>query len=159
MIELNLLLLLLIANGTPILARLLLGDRFTLPVDAGLTDAGGKPWLGHSKTVRGVLAAVLVTAFAAPLFGLPWQTGAMIGLLAMLGDLTASFIKRRLGLPSSSQALGLDQIPESLLPALYCASGLDLDWSAVLRIVLGFWISEILLSRLLFRLGIRRHPY
>ena len=159
MIELKLLLLLLIANGTPILARLLLGARFSTPIDAGLTDARGMPWLGHSKTVRGVMTAILVTALAAVLIGIPWLTGAMIGLLAMLGDLTASFIKRRLGLPPSSQAVGLDQLPESLLPMFYCASSLDLEWCAVLKVMLGFWISEVLLSRLLFRLGIRRHPY
>ena len=159
MIELKLLMLILVANGTPILARLLLGDRFAFPLDAGRTTAGGNAWLGHSKTVRGVVTAILATAMGGVLLGMSWITGALIGLFAMLGDLAASFIKRRIGLPPSSQALGLDQIPESLLPMLYCASILDLEWTAVLRVVLEFWISEILLSRLLFRLGIRRHPY
>ncbi|MGD8590062.1 MAG: CDP-archaeol synthase [Chromatiales bacterium] len=159
MIELKLLLLLLIANGTPILARHLLGSRFDFPLDGGTTTARGKRWLGPSKTVRGLLAAILATAVAATLLGFPWITGGLVGLLAMLGDLSASFIKRRLGLPPSSQATGLDQLPESLLPMLYCVLHLDLDWYAMFRVVFGFWISEILLSRLLFRLGIRRHPY
>jgi CDP-2,3-bis-(O-geranylgeranyl)-sn-glycerol synthase len=158
-IELKLLLLILIANGAPILARHLLGSRFTFPLDAGLTTTGGKRWLGPSKTIRGLVAAILTTTVAAVLLGFPWFTGGLLGLLAMLGDLAASFIKRRLGLPPSSQAAGLDQLPESLLPMLYCAWQLNLEWYSVLRVVLGFWISEVLLSRLFFRLGIRRHPY
>jgi hypothetical protein len=49
----------------------------------------------------------------------------------MAGDLLSSFVKRRLNLPPSSRATGLDQIPESLLPALVCrgalsSSGLDI---------------------------------
>ena len=159
MIELKLLLLILIANGSPILTRILLGSRFSFPLDGGLTTARGRRWLGSSKTVRGVVAAVLTTALAASLLGLPGVLGGTIGLLAMLGDLTASFIKRRSSMPPSSQAVALDQIPESILPMLYCAWSLDLDWDSVLSVVAGFWISEVLLSRLLFKLGVRRHPY
>ncbi len=159
MIEFNLFLLLLIANGAPILARHVFGKHFDLPLDGGRTTSRGQPWLGPSKTARGLLAAVLATTLGAILLGFSWSTGAMIGLLAMTGDLAASFTKRRLGLPSSSQAIGLDQIPESLLPMLYCTVSLKLAWSSVLWIVMAFWISEVLLSRLLFRLGIRRHPY
>jgi CDP-2,3-bis-(O-geranylgeranyl)-sn-glycerol synthase len=159
MIELKLLLLLLIANGAPILARLLLRSRLDHALDAGRTNSQGKPWLGPSKTLRGVLAAVLTTSIGAILLGLSWQLGVIIGLLAMVGDLLASFVKRRIGLAPSSQANGLDQIPESLLPMLYCAARLELGWVSVVGVVTAFWISEILLSRLLYRLGIRRHPY
>jgi CDP-2,3-bis-(O-geranylgeranyl)-sn-glycerol synthase len=159
MIELKLLLLLLVANGAPILARHMFDAHFDLPLDGGCSTPRGQPWLGPSKTVRGLLAAVLATTLAAVLSGFSWETGSAIGLLAMTGDLAASFTKRRLGLPPSSQAIGLDQVPESLLPMLYCAASLELAWSSVLWIVVAFWISEILLSRLLFWLGIRRHPY
>src|SRR6478736_778738 len=37
---------------------------------------------------------------------------------AMAGDLFSSFVKRRLHLASSSMAIGLDHIPESLFPLL-----------------------------------------
>jgi CDP-2,3-bis-(O-geranylgeranyl)-sn-glycerol synthase len=159
MTEFKLFLLLLIANGAPILARILLGSRFAWPLDWGLETAKGRPWLGPSKTFRGILAAVLASSIGAILLGFSWHMGVALGLFAMLGDLFASFTKRRLGLPASSQATGLDQIPESLFPMLYAAGYLQLSWSSVLLVVLGFWISEILLSRLLYRLGIRRHPY
>lgn len=159
MIEFKLFLLLLIANGAPILARLIFASRFNLALDGGRTTAQGNRWLGPSKTVRGLLAAISATTIGAVLLGLSWQTGVIIGLLAMLGDIATSFTKRRLGLPSSSQAVGLDQVPESLLPMLYGKSNLDLGWSSVVAVVAAFWISEVLLSRLLYLLGIRRHPY
>lgn len=159
MTEVKLLLLLWIANGAPILARHLLGSRFENALDGGRRTMRGAPWLGPSKTVRGLIAAVLLTSLAAPLLGYSWESGVMIGLFAMLGDLFASFIKRRLGLPPSSQAKGLDQIPESLFPMIYCSLTEQLAWSSLPFIVAAFWLSEVLISRLLHRIGIRRHPY
>ncbi|MCU7921876.1 MAG: CDP-archaeol synthase [Candidatus Thiodiazotropha sp. (ex Dulcina madagascariensis)] len=158
-VELKLLLLLVAANGAPILARHLFGDRFDLPLDGGHRTPKGRYLLGPSKTIRGLIAAILATSAIAPLLGIDWKSGAMIGALAMLGDLLASFVKRRLKMPPSSQAIGLDQVPESLLPLLYCALVLDLDWWSVLFLVLTFVVVVSLLSRLLFLLGIRRRPY
>jgi CDP-2,3-bis-(O-geranylgeranyl)-sn-glycerol synthase len=77
----------------------------------------------------------------------------------MLGDLTTSFIKRRLGLPPSSQALGLDQGLESLFPLLAVRSRLGLTAWDILAVVLAFFGLELLLSRLLFRAHLRDRPY
>jgi len=71
--------------------------------------------------------------------------------MAMVGDLFASFVKRRLGLISSSHAIGLDQIPESLFPLLACRllmpiTALDIATATVL-----FFVGELVLSRLLFK--------
>lgn len=159
MLEFKLFLLLLVANGAPIVTRKLLGSRFDMALDGGMRTPGGRRWLGPSKTLRGLVAAILATALLAPLLGFSWDLGIIFGSLAMLGDLSASFIKRRLGLPSSSRANGLDQIPESLFPLLYCTVSLGLGCESLLLTVLAFWISGILLSRFLYRIGIRRHPY
>jgi CDP-2,3-bis-(O-geranylgeranyl)-sn-glycerol synthase len=158
-IELKLLLLLLIANGAPILARHLFKEHFNWPLDGGYLTAKDRHLLGPSKTVRGLIASVLTTAAVAQLIGIGWQVGMMIGAFAMLGDLSASFIKRRLDLPPSSQAVGLDQVPESLFPLVPCAVVFDLLWWNVLFLVMAFWLLDSLLSRLLFQLGIRRRPY
>jgi CDP-2,3-bis-(O-geranylgeranyl)-sn-glycerol synthase len=93
------------------------------------------------------------------MLGWPWEIGVTIGLFAMLGDTTSSFIKRRLGMASSTMAPGLDHIPESMLPLLACKPLLSLSWTQVLLLSLGFMAANLLLSRLLHRLGIRRHPY
>ena len=77
----------------------------------------------------------------------------------MAGDSLASFIKRRLGLAASSMALGLDQIPESLLPALSMRAYARLSAIDILIVVLIFFFGQLALSRLFFRLGVRKRPY
>ena len=77
----------------------------------------------------------------------------------MGGDLLSSFIKRRLGLETSARATGLDQIPESLIPALLCARDLGLDWLDVATATVAFVIGELILSKILYRLHIRKRPY
>ena len=84
------LILLLVANGTPVLATRLLGQRLAWPLDCGLKLPDGRPLLGRSKTVRGVLLSILVTTAAAPLLGLPWWAGTVAGAAAMAGDLLSS---------------------------------------------------------------------
>ncbi len=153
------LLMLVIINGAPIVARALLRDRLAAPLDGHRLAPDGRPWLGNSKTVRGVAAAVLAGAISAPLLGYSPTLGAALGLLAMAGDLLSSFIKRRLGIPSSGMALGLDQIPEVLLPVAALRAALGLSWPAVVVEVALFLIVELVLSRLLFRLRLRKRPY
>jgi len=77
----------------------------------------------------------------------------------MAGDLFSSFAKRRLGLPASERATGLDQVPESLLPALVYAYMWDLKWPCVVIVTAIFFVGEIALSRLLYTLRVRTRPY
>lgn len=77
----------------------------------------------------------------------------------MLGDLVSSFIKRRLRVAPSNQTLGLDQIPESLLPLLAVQAYADLSATRIVALVLSFIVIELLLSRLLFKLHLRDRPY
>lgn len=77
----------------------------------------------------------------------------------MAGDVFSSFVKRRLRLPASSRATGLDQIPESLLPLLVCRQLLALSLIDIAAIVGGFLIGEVWLSRVLYAWHIRDRPY
>ena len=158
-IVLQLLIVVAAANGAPVLAKKIFGDRFAKPLDGGLKFHDGRPIFGPSKTFRGLVAAVFAAAVAAPLVGLPPAVGVVAGAGAMTGDLISSFIKRRMGKASSSRATGLDQIPESLIPLFLCAFLVGLS---IVDIVLGtilFMLGEMILSPLLFRLGIRSRPY
>lgn len=159
MLELKLLLLVMIANGAPILAKNLLGKRWASPIDANRVFLDRRPLLGPTKTLRGVIAAVAASTLAAPLFGFGATTGVIIGSTAMVGDLVSSFLKRRLGFASSQRALGLDQVLESLLPLLACKQLLGFGWDTVVIVVVAFFAVGLLLSRLLFRLDIRDRPY
>jgi CDP-diglyceride synthetase len=156
---LQLIILLTLANGSPVIAKRVMGDRLAAPVDGGFILPDGAPLFGRSKTVRGIVLAVLVTAIGAPIVGLDWRLGAIVGTTAMLGDLLSSFIKRRLKLVPSAQATGLDQIPESLLPALASRAPMALGLVDIAAVVAIFLIGEIVLSRLLYALRIRDRPY
>ena len=151
--------LLTLANGSPVIAKKLLGSRLAFPLDAEVLFLDGRPLLGRSKTVRGVLISVAATAALAPLIGVDPATGALVAALAMLGDLLSSFTKRRLGLVSSAQAIGLDQIPESLLPLLACRDALSLTYADIAVCTGIFLVGELALSRVLYALHVRDQPY
>lgn len=159
LVILQLLILLLLANGTPVIAKRVWGQRFSYPLDGGVKFFDGQHILGPSKTVRGVLSSILVTSVCAPIVGLDWKIGVVVASTAMAGDLFSSFLKRRLRLPPSSRATGLDQVPESLFPLLSCRSMLALTAADIAAGVVLFFVGEIVLSRLLYKLGVRKHPY
>lgn len=156
---LQLLFLLTLANGTPVIAKKILGPRFAYPLDGGAVLWDGHPLFGPAKTIRGILLAILATAAGAPLVGLDWRLGLLVGSTAMAGDLLSSFTKRRLNRPSSSRALGLDQIPESLLPLIACRDALALSFIDIAVGTAIFFLGEIVLSRELYKIGLRDRPY
>lgn len=158
-LALTLLILITVANGAPILAHRLLGRHLGWPLDGGLVLPDRRRLLGEAKTLRGVISALLLTPPAAWLLGQAWWVGGLIALGAMLGDILSSFIKRRLGLPPSSQALLLDQVPEAALPLVLVWNTLELNAPFVGMLVSVFVVMELLLSKLLYRLRIRRQPY
>jgi CDP-2,3-bis-(O-geranylgeranyl)-sn-glycerol synthase len=64
-----------------------------------------------------------------------------------------------LGFPPSTQAIGLDQIPESLFPLLACQRQLALTFAEVAICVGIFLVGELGVSRLLYGLHVRDQPY
>ncbi|MBF9233927.1 CDP-archaeol synthase [Microvirga alba] len=155
----RLLILLGVANGTPIFARKLFGNRFDTPLDCGVILRDGQPLLGVSKTIRGLFVSIVCTGTVAAVLNLGWRAGVVLATGSMLGDLFSSFVKRRLGFKVHAQAFALDQIPEALFPLLLLRRQLDLSGLDIALPIIAFVILEVLLSRLLFRLDIRDRPY
>ncbi len=151
--------LLVLANGTPVIARNIAGTHFNCPVDLGLMLTDAQPLFGDSKTWRGLLIAVISGAILAGLIGLTVKQGALFALLVMIGDLFASFTKRRLRLAPSSRSRGLDVIPESLLPIMVMNTELGLNMIDIGLVVLIFFLIEVYLSPILYRWHIRKRPY
>jgi hypothetical protein len=142
----HMVLLLIIANGTPALLGLVLGPRWNRPLDNNRQLPDNRPLLGPSKTLRGLFSAIVVTGLLAPLFKLSIIEGASFALLAMCGDICSSFIKRRLGYASSRSVPLLDQIPESILPlwglqTVLGASGSEIVLAVTVFIVIGLLLS------------------
>lgn len=146
-----LLLLLITANSTPVLMRRLLGHRCKQAIDGGHCLADGRPVFGPSKTWTGLIAGIVLTGAVAALLGFSFAMGLATGAAAMAGDLLSSFLKRRLGLASSRPAPGLDQLPESLFPALLAAAPLGLDGRDILFAVTLFLILDLASAHLLYR--------
>jgi hypothetical protein len=155
----KILLLLIIANGAPIILKKLLGDRWAWPVDGGLAFLDGQPLLGASKTWRGVMVSILFTAIAAKILGFSLTLGVVVAVGAMLGDLCSSFIKRRLRIKVSGMAPGLDQIPESLFPLLLLRDEWELTAREMFELVTAFLVLSYAVSQVLYRLRIRLQPY
>lgn len=158
-LTLKLLFLIFVANGAPILAARFFGKRYATPVDRGACWYDGNRFLGDAKTYRGLIAALLLTPVAAVLVGLTIKVGLTIACGAMAGDMISSLIKRRFGLNSSAQVIGLDQVPEALIPLLAVKVRFGLEYLQVLMAVLVFLVLGLLVSRLLYRWIIRTHPY
>ncbi len=134
------------ANAAPPAAAIVFGRWFAWPIDGGTEWPDGRPLFGRSKTLRGIIVAIAAGALVGWLIGLPWMRGAAAALSAMAGDLLSSFCKRRLGLSPSAPALGLDQLPESFLPALVCAGPLGMSWSDTAVVVPVFSFGDLIIS-------------
>jgi CDP-diglyceride synthetase len=154
------LLLILVANSAPILIRQVpLLEKFSYPLDSKIKFFDGRRLLGDAKTWRGIVAAILATMVCSMVLQTGWITGLIVGMLAMLGDALSSFVKRRLAMAPSDMAIGIDQIPESLLPLIYLHYNWQLGWQYVWLLMLIFMGLELVLSRILYRLHIRNRPY
>ncbi len=82
-----------------------------------------------------------------------------MAIVSMAGDLFSSFLKRRMNLPPSSQAIGLDQVPESLFPLMACRELLGLNYADIFLTVAIFFVGELAISRVLYAFRVRDQPY
>lgn len=159
LLSLVLFVMLVLANGVPVVVARVFKQRWRAPVDGDRRWSDGRPIFGPSKTWRGLVSGVLCCTAFSMVIGLGLVFGLLFSILALWGDLLSSFYKRRLGMPSSARAVGLDQVPESALPMILAVFWLPISWWAALLVVALFTASNILFSPLLYRLGIRRHPH
>jgi CDP-2,3-bis-(O-geranylgeranyl)-sn-glycerol synthase len=148
----RLLLMLVAANGVPVLIEMLFRERLAWPVDGGRLFVDGRRLFGAHKTVRGILGAVVASTLIAPVAGLDHLHGALFGLLAMVGDLVSSFIKRRADFAPGSKRLLLDQLPEACLPLWLLHAELNASLPDAAIAVTAFIAIDLLLSRL-YRAG------
>ena len=151
--------LLVLANGAPLIAKKFLGERYSYPLDGNVSFVDSRPVFGRSKTIRGIVLAGVATTAAAPVIGLHWEIGLLVAAFAMAGDLFSSFCKRRLRLPTSSRASRLDQVPEALSPLPACRKLLASTGADIAVCVVMFAAGEIALSRLLYAFRLRDRPY
>lgn len=134
-------------NALPPLASLLCADRWNTPLDGGRLWRDQQPIFGPHKTIRGIVTSLLGGILVAPTLGVSWWIAALLALLAMIGDLLSSFIKRRRALVSGTEIVLLDQLFESLLPTILLLSLHILSWwqaatALIAFIIVAYWSSR-----------------
>ncbi|WP_435183268.1 CDP-2,3-bis-(O-geranylgeranyl)-sn-glycerol synthase [Halobellus sp. EA9] len=150
------------------------------PIDGGRT-MGGRRLLGDGKTWRGTAVGTLagvalaqalnflgpvvvrLTGVSVPAFPLPAALGLALG--AMLGDIAASFIKRRTGRERGAAFPVVDQL-DFVAGALACAALADLGWFldtfslAVLGVVVVLTpVLHVATNGIAYLLGLKEEPY
>lgn len=151
-----------LANCMPVLAQRLTGERLNYPVDGGRLWLDNKPLLGPNKTIRGVATSIAGGMVACGLLGQPWWLGGVVAALAMAGDLTSSFIKRRLNVPIGGDLFPLDHLLEALFPVLLLIPILSLSWTQTFVIVISFVLvafpSTLWWKYIIHRAPIKNYP-
>jgi CDP-2,3-bis-(O-geranylgeranyl)-sn-glycerol synthase len=137
------------ANGVPILLHHCLGTKLSRPIDGGILLPDGYRLFGCAKTWRGFWGGIIAAVIVAILSGFSIVFGIVFGLLSLLGDLLSSFIKRRMKLHPSSQSIGTDQLPESVLPLIAGAYWLNYGLSSIVIVTLSFFLLNILATLVL----------
>jgi len=135
--------LLVLANVLPWAVGRFCGSRWAAPLDFGVRLKDGRRLLGSHKTWRGIAAAVAGCAIAAELMQLHWWLGAEFGALSMLGDSLSSAWKRSRGYAPGREMLGLDQLPEALLPLAVLRASLGLGWPELALVIVLFAVLDV----------------
>ena len=136
------------ANGAPVVvAKLAPSDR-SAPLDFGYRLFDGQRLFGDHKTWRGLIFGTAACALLAGVLGIPAWLGVGFGAASLFGDACSSAVKRRRGLTPGTQALGLDQLPEALLPMILFAGPLSLQFRDIIAATLVFICLDIVATRM-----------
>ncbi|RLG87605.1 MAG: CDP-2,3-bis-(O-geranylgeranyl)-sn-glycerol synthase [Thermoprotei archaeon] len=155
-----------LANGTPVFVK------NGTPIDGGKYFIDRRRILGDGKTWEGL---VIGLTFAS-IVGVAYYTfcgqvvlliySIVLGLGALLGDIIAAFIKRRVGIPRGKPAPILDQI-NFILGSTFLVKLLGIDSAAGISITLSEFLLILIIASLLhilanfaaFKLGIKPVPW
>ena len=96
-----------VANSSATLSRLLPG---THPIDFGKKFFDGRRILGDGKTFEGLAIGIVAGSLVGRLVYPPFHDPLPFVVLALLGDMAGSFVKRRAGLKRGEEAPILDQL-------------------------------------------------
>jgi CDP-2,3-bis-(O-geranylgeranyl)-sn-glycerol synthase len=145
------------ANGAPVLGG---GGK---PMDFGKNFVDGKRVFGTNKTFRGFFVGlaigIAVGAMECVAFGFPWLFAVLTPLGALLGDLTAAFIKRRLSIAPGGLLPVVDQI-DFVVGALVFALPLAMvTWQLAITVLLITPPIHLSTNFVAYKLKLKKHPW
>ncbi len=153
-----------VANGTPVVVSRFI--KKTHPIDNNFKLKDGRPLFGKGKTWEGFLGGLAVGAIFGLLIKLVLTNypilflSMYIPLGALLGDITGSFIKRRLGIKRGDPLPLLDQLDfyiGSTIPIVLCKK-IPSIISIILMAVIIYLLHRYT-NLLAYKLGLKSVPW
>jgi CDP-2,3-bis-(O-geranylgeranyl)-sn-glycerol synthase len=145
------------ANATPVLA----GGG--LPMDFGKNFFDGKRIFGANKTFRGfffgLTVGVAVGLVEWALFDYPILFSLLSPLGALLGDLTAAFLKRRLGIAPGGLLPVIDQIDFVVGAIVFSLPLAMIYWELAVAVLLITPPIHLFTNFLAYKLKLKKNPW
>jgi CDP-2,3-bis-(O-geranylgeranyl)-sn-glycerol synthase len=145
------------ANAVPVITG------WGLPLDFGKKFFDGKPIFGKNKTFRGFFSGLGVgTAVGfveSVFFNYPLVSGLLLPLGALLGDLTAAFAKRRLGLSPGDLLPVVDQVDFVIGAILFSLPLHTLSWELLAAVLIVTPPIHLLTNFAAYKLGLKSNPW
>ena len=159
------------ANSAPVLSNIAVLRKYNFQLDGGLKFKG-YPVFGSHKTALGFLfgisAAIFIgfvqvsmqNFFNLSLFQMTIPLALVLGFGALFGDLTASFIKRRLNIKSGEKAPALlDQLNLVFGAFLFSILIVGFLWKFFLILLILTPIIHKVSNIIAFNLGLKKQPW
>jgi CDP-2,3-bis-(O-geranylgeranyl)-sn-glycerol synthase len=136
-----------------------------LALDFGKKFFDGKPIFGKNKTFRGFFSGLAVgTAVGfveSAFFNYPMLFGLFLSLGALFGDITAAFVKRRLGLSPGDLLPVVDQVNFIIGAILFslpiCLP--TLSWELLVTVLIVTPPLHLLTNFAAYKLGLKSNPW
>jgi CDP-2,3-bis-(O-geranylgeranyl)-sn-glycerol synthase len=145
------------ANAVPVIAG---GGR---PMDFGKNFFDGKPVFGKNKTFRGfffgLAVGVAVGLVEWSLFSYPFLFSVLSPLGALLGDLVAAFMKRRLGIAPGDLLPIIDQVDFVVGAILFSLPLAILYWELAVAVFIITPPIHLLTNFLAYKLKFKKNPW
>jgi len=145
------------ANAVPVIAG---GGK---PMDFGKNFFDGKRVFGNNKTYRGFffglavgIAVGLVESF---LFGYPLLFSVLSPLGALLGDLAAAFLKRRLGIAPGGLFPVVDQVDFVVGALLFSLPLAIVSWEIAVTVLIITPPIHLVTNFVAYKLGLKKNPW
>jgi len=145
------------ANAVPVLAG---GGQ---PMDFGKNFVDGKPVFGKNKTFKGfffgLTVGVAVGLVEWVLFGYPFLFSILSPLGALLGDLAAAFLKRRLGIAPGGLLPIVDQVDFVIGALLFSLPLAMIYWELAVAVIIITPPIHLLTNFLAYKLKLKKNPW
>ena len=145
------------ANAAPVIAG---GGT---PMDFGKKFFDGKRIFGKNKTFRGFFfgfaVGVAVGLVELILFGYPFLFAVLSPLGALLGDLAAAFLKRRLGIAPGGLLPIIDQVDFVVGALLFSLPLAIISWELAFSVIIITPPIHLLTNFLAYKLKLKKNPW